>query len=126
MPSDKDQEGLDLPSPINPFKFYELLDGYDESERIWVFNGFRFGFRLMSETKPQNNEPVNHISVRRNPEIAGKLIDEELRTGRISGPHDTKPFDQFHISPIKTVPKKDPNKHRKILNLSVIHALINS
>ena len=72
----------------------------------------------MSKTKPQNTEPKNHISVRQNPEIAQELIDIELQEGRISGPHDKKPFDDFHISPIKTVPKKAPKKFRKILNLT--------
>ena len=109
----------DLPTQINPERFYELMDGYpDEDERRWVYEGFKFGFRIMSGTKPQNTEPKNHFSVRKNPEIAQNLIDEELKAGRISGPHDKKPFENFHISPIKTVPKKDPNKHRKILNLS--------
>ena len=52
------------------------------------------------------------------PRTASDLINKELSANRISGPFDKKPFNKFHVSPLKLQPKKEQGKFRLIHNLS--------
>ena len=53
-----------------------------------------------------------------NSDVVEALVLEELGKGRIKGPFNTPPLDDFHVSPLKLVPKSTPGKFRLIHNLS--------
>lgn len=51
-------------------------------------------------------------------EIVKNKIKAEIDAGRILGPFDSHPFQNFRLSPLGLVPKKEPNSFRLIHNLS--------
>ena len=57
--------------------------------------------------KPYDDVTLNnHQSLYDEPRTASDLINKELSANRISGPFDKKPFNKFHVSPLKLQPKK--------------------
>jgi len=106
-----------LPSPIKVDALEELLSGYDEDERNYLINGFRHGFFLDSDIVCDSVFQNNHHSISDHPDIAEDLISKEVKEGRVAGPFDNAPFDNFQVSPIKLQPKKTGG-FRLIQNLS--------
>ena len=53
-----------------------------------------------------------------NPTIVSSNLANEVSLGRMAGPFDTPPFQNFQISPIGLVPKKNSDKFRTIFHLS--------
>ena len=45
-------------------------------------------------------------------------MEKELKMNRIAGPFEEPPLDNFRISPLSCVPKKEPNSFRIIYDLS--------
>ena len=58
------------------------------------------------------------------PEIVSAKLQKELSLGRMAGPFDSSPFDDFAISPIGLVPKKTQGAFRMIHHLSYPAGLI--
>ena len=58
------------------------------------------------------------LSAKRNPNIVDGKLDKELEKGRIAGPFDSEPFENFKTSPIGLVPKKIRSQFRLIHHLS--------
>ena len=82
-----------------------------------MVQGFTHGFFIDSDKVCDNTSLGNHHSIIEHSQAAADLIQKELDAGRIAGPFNEKPFDNFHISPIKLQPKKSGG-FRLIQNLS--------
>ena len=52
------------------------------------------------------------------PHVVTKKIDQEVASGRISGPYATSPYEQFVVSPLGIREKKVPGTYRVIHDLS--------
>ena len=61
-----------------------------------------------SQRTNQGACPNNLPSALSMPEIVSAKLQKELSLGRMAGPFDSPPFDDFAISPIDLVPKKTP------------------
>ena len=60
----------------------------------------------------------NSSTVREFPIIAQDKVDSEVQLGRIAGPFDSPPFDNFKCSPLALREKSIPGKYRLLHNLS--------
>ena len=89
-------------------RFEQLLAGYDRTLQQYLFNGFRFGFRINLIGESSSSEAPNLKSALQNPKILFSKLSKELDHGRIEGPFDTAPFPVFRTSPVGIVPKKGP------------------
>ena len=107
-----------LPTPIRIDVLTELLSGYDQSTSKFLIDGFSKGFSLKCQKLYDDVTHNNHQSLYDEPRTASDLINKELSANRISGPFDKKPFNKFHVSPLKLQPKKEQGKFRLIHNLS--------
>ena len=94
------------------------LQGYDEASQDFLLRGFSLRFRLNCLHEPTSGESNNHSSVNEQIEIASKKLSHELELGRIKGPFDHPPFDNFICSPLGLIPKSVPGKFRLIHDLS--------
>ena len=66
----------------------------------------------------QGTEHKNHSSAMRNFSFTDMKIKKELDKGHLGGPFESPPFENFIVSPIGLVPKKEPNSFRLIHDLS--------
>ena len=72
----------------------------------YLVEGYTKGFSLGIEREPKPREPCkNSQAVQQSPEIAQKLVDEEVSKGHIIGPFDTPPIPGLVYSPINIVRK---------------------
>ncbi len=107
-----------LPTPVNRHKLAAFLTGYNPNIVKSLIDGFAFGFKLNYTGPRVSRMAANLKSADQLPHIMEEKIFKEVKAGRISGPHDYKPFDNFIVSPIGLVPKKEKNKYRMIHHLS--------
>ena len=106
-------------TPVRVNKLANLLIGYPPNDKNVLINGFKFGFRLGSNNQNYSKcIPNNHKSVNKEQTIVSNKILKEIRLMRYLGPFDIIPFDNFVISPLGLVPKKEPNSFRLIHDLS--------
>ena len=83
-----------------------------------MVEGFKEGFDINCSLESLSQTAKNHESIVENSDIVQELLNIEIESGRIKGPFTEPPFPEYHVSPIKLVPKKTPGKYRMILNLS--------
>ena len=120
----KNSEGMNTnaqsynPTPIDAGALYQHLEGYNQEKREYLFQGFKYGFRLGCNKSPSNNRPKNHFTVDQLPEVAKALIENDREAARYAGPFDKPPFKNFQVSPLKLTPKKKPGEFRLLHNLS--------
>lgn len=107
-------------TPINAQKLDRLLEGYDDNKRRFLVNGFKFGFHVHFEGTLRSDPTKfkNLKSAVEMPHIVDQKLKKELDSGRIAGPFDEPPFNNFHLSPLGVLPKKEPGKFRLIHHLS--------
>ncbi|KAK3101834.1 hypothetical protein FSP39_006695 [Pinctada imbricata] len=110
-----------LPTPINPVKLENELEGYNPLKLDYLIQGLKFGFHLGCSKSPSVHPPHNHKSVYSHPDIIEEYINAGISTNRIKGPFSVPPFHNFKTSPLGVVPKSDPNKFRIIHDLSFPH-----
>jgi len=98
------------------------LDGYDKVEIAFLQQGFANGFRIGT------NVPVRPLNDVKNPKMSTELdlifdekLKKELDLGRIAGPFDHPPLENFRCSPVRLEPKSKPGEYRRIHNLSHRH-----
>ena len=92
--------------------------GYDKGKTKFLVQGFRNGFRLHHEGDLATKEPNNDISIDQNPTVVQEKLQKEIAEGRLKGPFEVPPFEDFHISPLKLREKTEKGKFRLIHNLS--------
>ena len=78
----------------------------------------RFGFSIGYLGDKFNFRSKNLKSAFENPREVTDKFNKEVLSGRIIGPFDTPPFENFRISPLGLVPKKAPGEFRLIHHLS--------
>ena len=87
-------------SPINVQVLEQFLSGYDDTETKYLLEGFRYGFSLNYGGDQIGGVFKNHPSVLHNEFyiiVSNKLM-QELQLGRIAGPFDDPPFQDFRVS----------------------------
>ncbi len=113
-----------MPTPVKVDRLEKLLDGYDADKKAYLCDGFRNGFPLElnedAQFLSQADTPptLNHNSALRQHEAISKKFDSELQKGRLAGPFDKPPFDNYMVSPMAAAAKKTPGEYRPIHNLS--------
>ena len=94
------------------------LEGYNPEDRNFIVHGFSKGFPLGVEGFIPPSISPNHQSALAHPEFIEDKLKKELSLNRIKGPYKSPPFDNFKVSPLGVVPKKEPNSFRLIQDLS--------
>ncbi len=108
----------EISTPLDPDKLFLYLEGYDELERRYLYEGFSRGFFIGFQGDCPGFIAQNSASILKHPLETRSLIEEEINLGRIAGPFPYLPFEVFQISPIAIIPKADPGKFRLLHNLS--------
>ena len=95
-------------TPVKVDKFIQMLklSEYLQEEVDFLKSGFRHGFDIGYEG-PQTRQSASEnipFTVGDQVDLWNKLM-KEVRLGRIAGPFDKVPFDNFIQSPIGLVPK---------------------
>lgn len=75
-----------LPTPVNPNKLHDELDGYDKILQLFLVNGFKLGFSLGCISTPTSTNAKNHASAMKHGDVTNAHIQEGLRLNRIAGP----------------------------------------
>ena len=110
-----------VPSPVSPKVLLEMLNGYDNLKRTYLFNGFTVGFSIGCLGIPvqRDTKVVNMKSAFQFPYVIDDRLTKERALGRILGPFTMRPTNPvFRVSPLGVVPKKLPGEFRMIHNLS--------
>lgn len=107
-----------VPTPVNPIRLKEYLEGYDENKVEYLVNGFKHGFRSGFVGSVNNKIEQNLKSCFDKPHLIEEYINDEITAGRFAGPFDSCPFASFQASPIGLVEKSTPGKFRVIHHLS--------
>ena len=84
----------------------------------FVSQGFRLGFDIGYFGPDRSRVSRNLQSANENPEVVDVYLRDEIGKGRIMGPFESPPFENFQCQPIGIVPKKTPGKFRTIMDLS--------
>ena len=111
------------PKPVTPvdparLEYHLKRIGYDRRKTEYLVTGFKNGFRLHQTGSLSQQEPKNDVSVVELFEVAQEKISAEVSAGRMMGPFEAHPFENFHVSPIKLREKTEKGKYRLIHNLS--------
>ena len=77
---------------------------------------FHFNITGRDKHASQKNKNLAY----KHPEIISEKKSKELLEGRVAGPFSSQPFNEFIVSPIGLVPKKDPGEYRMIHHLSYL------
>ena len=115
---------FDLDSVVTPVKvdqFIELLEqsNYDLEETQFLKQGFTNGFDIGYEGPTNRKSTSENIpfTVGDNMDLWNKLM-KEVKLGRVAGPFENVPFENFIQSPIGLVPKVGGEQTRLIFHLS--------
>jgi len=86
----------------------------------YLLHGFTYGFSIGHQGTVSQIEPPNNSTVDSNMDATLKLLQTEIDSGRMAGPFQKPPFNNFRVSPLKLVPKPKTSKNpfRLIHNLS--------
>lgn len=105
-------------TPVKACCLYDILEGYDNDTRDYLYQGFLNGFKIPYEGDLPSSSTKNLKSAYEMPQQILEKINTEITSGRIAGPFSSEPFKHFIISPVGVVPKKTPGKYRFIHHLS--------
>lgn len=94
----------------------ELLAQYDN--RDYLVKGFKYGFTVHFDGKEKPLDCENSQNALDNSSIVWGKLEREIKIGRIAGPYDKPPFDNFKCSPLNIREKSEKGKYRLIHNLS--------
>ena len=95
------------------------MSGYPDSSFVYELrNIFRQGARIGFQGQRTHRISKNLPTAFPNPIVVSSNLANEVSLGRMAGPFDTPAFQNFQISPIGLVPKKNSDKFRAIFHLS--------
>ena len=107
-------------TPINVKMLENYLEktGYDANKKNWLINGFVNGFDIGYRGSYNRQDTSNNLPFRTGTPVDmwNKLM-KEVKAGRVAGPYDELPFDQYIQSPLGLVPKAAGTKTRLIFHL---------
>lgn len=106
-----------VPSALNISVWRDLLQAYDDSV---VCDFLEFGWPVgFVPTVLPIFDLRTHRGALQFPEHVNAYLTQEISLGRVAGPFDDVPFtDGFVVSPLNTVPKRDSDERRVIVDLS--------
>ena len=107
-----------MPTPVKAERLRHYLDGYDDKEREFLYQGFAFGFRVPYQGPCISRISRNHISAIRNPLVVSRMINDEIVAGRVRGPFPFPPCEPLICSPLALIPKHEAGSFRLIHDLS--------
>jgi len=107
-----------LTQPLHiPLWRQELREYCDKDLVEFLQYGWPIGYT--ESTFPAGGEnQSNHRSALAHPAHVTRYIQKELEHGAMLGPFSAPPFQQYHVSPLMTRPKKDSEERRVIVDLS--------
>ena len=95
------------PTTINLTVLDHLLELYPDREVAeQLYTGFHFGFKSGYQGPQSPYQCKNLQSALQHPHIVTQKLREEISAGRVAGPFDQPPFDNFRCSPLGLVDKK--------------------
>ena len=109
---------IQVSTPIKPEKLKQWLQGYDKEKTKFLYEGFSLGFKIPFDGQEEALFSKNLKSANTNLEILKEKIQKEVEAGRVVGPFEDPPFQNFKVSPLGLVPKKNPGEFRVIHHLS--------
>ena len=113
---------MSLHKPVTPVKVDRLnylLSGYGTSLRLFLVNGFTFGFHVGFDGEHCALHSPNLKNALDQPQIVRTKLRKECEAGRICGSFICLPFPNFVCSSLGIVSKKDPSEFRLIQHLIV-------
>ena len=105
-----------LPTPIKVQPLNRLLRKY--KDRDYIVQGFLHGFKIDYQGEESSLFSKNSASATHNPEVVSSKLHNEQRLGRIAGPFNQPPFNNFKSSPLAIREKSEAGKYRVLHNLS--------
>ena len=109
-------------TPVNLQQLTIALEGLDTNIRQYLLEGFSKGFHTGFEGPiPRPIKEHTLRSALQNPTIVLQKINSEIAAGRVLGPYNQPPIQNYISSPIGLVPKKTHNEYRLIHHLSYPH-----
>lgn len=116
-PADRDKTpGLIGASPVKVAHLSKLLKGCPDAD--YIVDGFKHGFSLEFHGPECTVEARNAQSALENPTAVDEKLSYELKLGRIAGPFDDPPFQNFKCFPLALREKSTPGQFRLLHNLS--------
>ena len=111
------QAKIPIPSQMNCDAWDEALVGYWDAEvATFIKYGWPGSYTAVTPPTPSDR---NHPSAMTFLDDVDAFLDKELGMGAMLGPFDVPPFTEwFQTSPLMTVPKKESQKRRVIVDLS--------
>ena len=95
-------------TPIKVDVLMKYLAGYpDQDIASFLYEGFKYGFKLCYEGPRQSVVFPNLKSIQSHEVEAINIILKEVELGRISGPYMQKPLQNLIASPVGIIPKKN-------------------
>ena len=103
-----------LPTPVKVERLAYYLEGYNEQLYEELISGFLHGLRLHFHEPQIGHVSTNLLPAAQHPEIVDSKQAKEVLAGRVLGPFKHPPFDNFRVSPLGVIPKKQPDEYRMI------------
>ena len=108
-------------TPISVEALRPFLAGYEPQSKLYLLQGLKGGFSIgCVKHKSLLDLSVSNLrSAFELPQVIDVKLKKELDLGRIVGPYEEVPkFDNFRLSPLGVIPKKQPGEFRMIQHLS--------
>ena len=94
------------------------ISNYPDDLAKQLVTGFTIGFSIHHNGDMNKSDVVSSKVPKHLENILLEKIESEIRKGRMMGPFDRPPFDDFQISPVSVREKSTAGKFRMIHNLS--------
>ena len=94
------------------------MSGYDQTLKLYLYNGFKYGFSIHNNISVPQPPPNNLKSANQLPHIVDSKLNKEMSLGRIAGPFQQQPLEEMVFSPLGLQPKKVQGQYRVIHHLS--------
>lgn len=107
-----------MPTPVKIHYIAEFLDEFDPDETKDLVLGYSKGYKIKFTGKCLSKVYENHRSAEQNPEAIEKYLEKEKSAGRVVGPFEKPPFQDFMLYPMAAVPKTTVGDFRILANLS--------
>ena len=77
---------LPLPTPVKVNRLEFLLEEYNFQKRMFLIDGFKYGFNLFSVGQSRSYESPNLLSAQQWPQLVDHKLANELEAHRLAGP----------------------------------------
>ncbi len=108
----------ELPTPVKFDAMLPDLATFDVGKKNELEFGFKKGFIVHFEGDDSSLDCNNAKSAMENMEAVDKKLSTEIGKGRVGGPSEKPPFDNFKCSPLAIREKSEKGKYRLLHNLS--------